>query len=653
MSTIPASTIVNVIPSVIGAGGTGLNGLGLILSHNTRLPVGSVQSFADAQSVSDFFGATDSLAAEASVYFGGFIGDTIQPTSLLMAQYNQAPVAGYLRGGDVSDLTLAELQAVTGPLTVVVDGVSRTYSSVNLTSATSFSNAAALIEAGLNGSPATVASASGSVAAESASFTGSIAGNILTVTAVASGTLVYGSALSGSGVTAGTTLGNQLSGTTGGIGTYAVSASQVVASEAMTAAYGQLTITGAVTGAFGLGLTLSGTGVAANTIVVALGTGTGGDGTYFVNNDAVVSSTTISAEGTSVAVTYDSVSGAFVVASGITGAASTVAFATGSAAAPLGLTSATGATLSQGADVSTPAAFMNALVVANSTWVNFMTEFDPDGGGGNAVKQQFAAWKNTAGNGGAGNRYGYFCWDPDATPSTSNDAASSLGRLLEAANDSGTLLVWEGGETEDSGLCAFALGWAAAINYGQTNGRADLAFRRQAGLTANVTDPTTAANLLANGYNFYGAYGSAAESFVWFQNGQITGDFAWADSWQTQAWLNSSFQQEYLSLFENSLSVPFTQGGRALIQQAGQTVIQQGLDFGAFAPNTLTPSQIAQVNARAGQNIAAALQGAGYYLQVNIPAQTVQADRGPWPILFFYIDRNSVHTLDLSSVMVQ
>jgi hypothetical protein len=349
-------------------------------------------------------------------------------------------------------------------------------------------------------------------------------------------------------------------------------------------------------------------------------------------------------------VSYDSISGGFIITSGITGPASTIGFASGTASSSLLLTSATGAVDSQGAAPQTPSAFMNTLIVTNSAWVNYMTHFDPDFGSGNAQKQLFAAWKNTA---LGGNRFGYFCWDPDESPAASSDAAASLGQILKNNGDSGTLLVWEGGATLDTGLCAFALGLAAAINYEQTNGRTDFAFRMQAGITANVTDPTTAGNLLANGYNFYGAYGAANEGFIWFQTGQITGPFAWADSFQTQVWLNTFFQVTLLTLFQNSLSVPFTAAGIGLIQQACQTVIQQGLAFGAFAPNTLTPAQIAEVNNAAGASIAGTLQSQGWYLQVVLPPQTVQAARGPWPITFYWLDRNSVQSIDLSSVLVQ
>lgn len=66
-----------------------------------------------------------------------------------------------------------------------------------------------------------------------ASFTGAIAGNTLTVSAVASGTLAVGQPVSGAGVTAGTVI-TALGTGTGGAGTYTVNTAQTVASEAMT-----------------------------------------------------------------------------------------------------------------------------------------------------------------------------------------------------------------------------------------------------------------------------------------------------------------------------------------------------------------------------------------------------------------------------------
>jgi hypothetical protein len=73
-----------------------------------------------------------------------------------------------------------------------------------------------------------------------ASFTGSITGNILTVTGILSGALAQGQTLSGTGITAGTKITQFLTGAGGNIneeGTYQVNISQTVASTTITAYY--------------------------------------------------------------------------------------------------------------------------------------------------------------------------------------------------------------------------------------------------------------------------------------------------------------------------------------------------------------------------------------------------------------------------------
>jgi len=67
------------------------------------------------------------------------------------------------------------------------------------------------------------------------SFTGSITGTTMTVTAVASGKIRPGHTITGTTVTLGTTVVSQDSGTTNGVGDYTVSVSQTVTSRALTA----------------------------------------------------------------------------------------------------------------------------------------------------------------------------------------------------------------------------------------------------------------------------------------------------------------------------------------------------------------------------------------------------------------------------------
>lgn len=585
MPTIPASALVNVTPSVLGVGGDGLDVIGLVLTTSTRVPIGTVQSFPSAAAVADFFGAGSAEAIIAgggtnkgSGYFGGFTGANKLPASILFAQYNQAAVAAYLQGGDVSGLTLAALQAISGTLAVTIDGYARAAGAVNLSAATSFSSAAAIIQTALNAATATAAS-----------FTGAISGTTLTVSALGSGALAVGQTV---------------------------------------------------------------VGASAGTIITALGSGTGGTGTYVVNNSQSLGSGALTSKGTDVAVTYDSVSGGFKIASGITGVASTSAFATGAIAATLMLTAATGAAISQGAIAAVPATFMDGVVQQTTNWVTFMTSFDPDGSG-NSVKQAFAAWVN-----GKNNRYAYICWDTDITPTTALPAVASLGYLLAQNGNSGTCLIYD---ATDLNLAAFICGAAAAIDFTQTNGRITFAFKSQPGLQASVVDATVASNLggnpqtsdRGNGYNFYGAYASANENFTWFQRGFITGPFSWLDSFINQVWLNSQFQLALLTLQANALSIPYTTGGEGLIEQALADPIAAGLNFGAFAPGAISSSQISDVNAAAGANVAGTLQTQGWYLQVKAASSASRAARTTPPCTFWYLDRGSVQSINLGSVALQ
>jgi hypothetical protein len=144
------------------------------------------------------------------------------------------------------------------------------------------------------GSAAT-AVVTGAVAASTFSITGKILDNILTVTAVSSGTLVAGATISGTGIATGTKISAQLSGTPGGTGTYAVDiAEQSTASVTVSGTYGTLTVSAVSSGVLGVGTQITaGSGAVLGTAITQLLTGAGGTGTYVVNNNTVVSSTSL------------------------------------------------------------------------------------------------------------------------------------------------------------------------------------------------------------------------------------------------------------------------------------------------------------------------------------------------------------------------
>jgi len=307
--TIPASDIVQVNPSVISAGGTALALNGVVLTQNSRVPIGSIKTFANAADVGAFFGLTSDEYQWALTYFAGRDNATIIPGQLMFAQYPEAAVAAWLRGGSLATMTLAQLQALTAAtLTVVSDGVRQTSASINLSGATSFSNAATLIQAAFTAPTFSV------------SWDTTASAFVVTDTA------------------------------TGASSTLAQAESMAATASACTTLGTVLTVGGTVAGTFHVGDTVTGTDGThtLNATIVNQLTGTaGGAGTY-----------TISA-----AATPADMTSAAVTATGPLGAFST----------SLKLTTATGATLSQGAAAASPTTFMPGITALTLNWGAFST----------------------------------------------------------------------------------------------------------------------------------------------------------------------------------------------------------------------------------------------------------------------------------------
>jgi RHS repeat-associated protein len=142
------------------------------------------------------------------------------------------------------------------------------------------------------------ATVAGSIAPSGAIVTGSISSATLTVTAVTSGTVQVGEAITGTGVAPGTTITGFGTGT-GGTGTYSVGVVQTVASTTLTASGpgSVMTVTGVTSGTLTVGQAITGTGVASHTVITGLVGGTGGTGTYALNNAQTVASTTLTGSG--------------------------------------------------------------------------------------------------------------------------------------------------------------------------------------------------------------------------------------------------------------------------------------------------------------------------------------------------------------------
>jgi hypothetical protein len=318
--------------------------------------------------------------------------------------------------------------------------------------------------------------------------------------------------------------------------------------------------------------------------------------------------------------------------------ATTISFST--SGIPIALSQATGATLSQGSANVDPVTFMDTLQNYNSDWAAFTSAFEPS----LTLKEGFAQWVN-----GTDLEFLYVCYDTDITATENPSNFIGFGNYLTVNETNGVCVVYK-----DPLVAAFVLGMAASTNYNAINGRISYAYRTGSGITPSVTDAISAANLITNGYNYYGAYATAAQPYNIFYNGQVSGEFNWVDSYVNQIWLNSNLQLALITLFTSANSLPYNNIGYGLIKAACQSILTQAVSNGVISKGvSLSSTQAALVNSQAGTNIANTLYSAGYYLQILDATATSRGNRTTPPCTLWYMDGGSINTLTLASIDIE
>jgi hypothetical protein len=344
-------------------------------------------------------------------------------------------------------------------------------------------------------------------------------------------------------------------------------------------------------------------------------------------------------------VAYDSVNSAYIFTTSTTGATQTISYAAaGTLATSLELTQATGATISQGAAATTPAAFMNNIINQNQNWATFMTVWESL----TAEKELFATWSNSVSP-----RYLYVCQDSDVNALTANNTVT-FGNYLQNLQIVGTCPVYS--NAGESSLAAFVCGYAASLNFTRLNGRSTLCFKMQSGLTPSVSNATDYNAVLSNGYNAYAAFGSnnPANNENWFTPGSVSGEWLWADTYLNQIWLNANLQLAMVNLLLSVGAIPYNSAGNGLINAAALDPINAAVNFGAIrAGINVSSSQAAQIQYALGFNAAPTIAAQGFYLQILPATAITRAARQSPPITLYYQDGEAVQQINLASIAIQ
>lgn len=336
--------------------------------------------------------------------------------------------------------------------------------------------------------------------------------------------------------------------------------------------------------------------------------------------------------------TWDSNFKAFVITSPTSGTSSTIEYATAPASGTdiSGLLGLTGGTLSQGAAVTSLTDTMTGCVNSNSNFWSFMPVWQET----TDEALELAQWCNNQGV-----RFMYAMVDSSNAGLTPNNTACLA---YQVADYYGVCSVYN-----TKALGAMTMGVGASINPAQLNGRKTWAYKQQSGLAFTVNSETAAPVLLANGYNFYGDYATASNEFKLYQNGQISGNAKWLDTYYGQVFIKDGLQNAWINALILNNTVPYNQAGYGVLRAAAMDTINTAINAGFIRQGvSLSESQKATVQSEAGLDISGTLQTQGWYLQILDPTTQVRAERGTPVVNFWYMDGGSIQKIQGTSTVL-
>ena len=210
-------------------------------------------------------------------------------------------------------------------------------------------------------------------------------------------------------------------------------------------------------------------------------------------------------------------------------------------------------------------------------------------------------------------------------------------------------------------------GYAASLNFDATNGRATPAFKSQPGLTPSVTNVTVAANLIANGYNYYGSVATGGAAWQFFDPGSISGPYGWLDSFINQIWLNNQITIALMQLQTTVGRIPYNPQGYGFIRQTlTGGAVGQGINLPAASPVAaainngvitqgvpLSAAQAVEANTLAGVSVSDQLASQGWYLSIQPATAAVRAARNSPTMVLLYMDGGAIQRINLASVLIK
>ena len=244
--------------------------------------------------------------------------------------------------------------------------------------------------------------------------------------------------------------------------------------------------------------------------------------------------------------------------------------------------------------------------------------------------------------------YMYICWSTDENLKTveaktdENSQTTIAGKFLHS-NVGATGLIYG-----DLRYAAFILSIPASIDWNREQGVVTAAFKTQEGLAPYIDTPSEADRLIDKRCNFYGAYASRNDKFVWLYPGAMYGNFNFLDCFWNMIWLGSAIQTSCMMGFKQTPRVPYNEDGYTLIRAWIQEPINRGRKNGIIDTGmTLSEPQKAQFLRETGMNDQAlsCLVNDGFFLVVRDGSPNDRVNRDSPEVSLYFTYAGSVQKL--------
>lgn len=359
-----------------------------------------------------------------------------------------------------------------------------------------------------------------------------------------------------------------------------------------------------------------------------------------LSDAATVLNQALLAKSADATVTFSSLTNSFTLAGTEIGKEKSVSKPTGTVADAFGLSAET-SIVSAGADAMSVTATMNELTAKFQNFVTFTTLEEPSDEDALLLSQWVSA------NASAGTMYLYVIWD-NAKANLDANNKTVIAEKIRELNATGVCVVYP-----KAAIAAFVMGTAASIAWDQANGTITFAFKAQSGLGADVTDTQDSIALLTHGVNYIGNYATRNDSFVFFYNGQMFGEWSWIDTYLNACYLCNKLQVQLMAMFTSNRRIPYTQEGYAIIRANCRDVIESAINNGVINKGvTLSNAQKSVLTSELGGDFSDEIYNNGYYLQVLDATAQARQQRVSPPCNLVYTYGGAVQKLTLPAIAV-